>query len=125
MGVEILVPIIALLMPVFICGIVYYFESRNKEQVHTTLQKLVDSGQELSPEILENIPGFKGKKPADRDDVRSGSIAIGVGVGLTLLGKFGLGVDVVFGVGLLMISIGLGILLYGIYSKKQKIDYHP
>jgi len=112
-------------MPVFICGIVYYFESRNKEQVHATLQKLIESGQELSPEVLENIPGFKGKKPRDKDDVRSGSIAIGVGVGLAIFGKFGLGVDVVFGVGLLMICIGLGLLSYGIYSKKKKIDYLP
>jgi hypothetical protein len=119
---ALLIPLVAIAMPLGIVWIVYYFENKNKEQVHTTLQKLIESGQELSPEVLENIPGFKAGKGKDKDDIRSGLVTSGVGIGLALFGHFGLGVQVVFGVGLLVLSIGVGILAYGIYSKNKKGD---
>ena len=119
---ALLIPLVAIGMPIFIVWIVYYYENKNKEQVHTTLQKLIESGQELSPDVLENIPGFKGEKVKDQNDVRSGLILIGVGIGLALFGHFGLGVQVVFGVGLLVLSIGVGMLAYGVYSKNKKGD---
>ena len=61
-------------------------------------------------------------KVKDQNDVRSGLILIGVGIGLALFGHFGLGVQVVFGVGLLVLSIGVGMLAYGVYSKNKKGD---
>ena len=121
---ALLIPLVAIGMPIFIVWIVYYYENKNKDQVHTTLQKLIESGQELSPDVLENIPGFKGEKvkAKDQNDVRSGLILIGVGIGLALFGHFGLGLQVVFGVGLLVLSIGVGMLAYGVYSKNKKGD---
>ena len=60
---DALVPLFAVVaifgMPVFIILIIFYFDKRNKEQFHSTLQKLIESGQELSPELLQSIPGYK------------------------------------------------------------------
>ena len=119
---ALLIPLVAIGMPIFIVWIVYYYENKNKEQVHTTLQKLIESGQELSPELLEGVPGYKGEKEKRQNDVRTGFILIGLGIGIALLGDVGLGVQVVFGSGLLVLSLGVGILAYGIYSKNKKGD---
>jgi len=122
--VALLIPMLGILFPVFVVWIVFHYENKNKEQFHSSLQKLIETGQELSPELLESVPGYKaGGKGKDKDDIRSGCIATGSGVGIALLGKLGLGVDVVFGAGLLTICVGLGLLSYGIYSKNKKGDY--
>ena len=118
---ALLIPLFGIAMPVGIVWIVYYYDNRAKEQFHTTLQKLIESGQELSPELLESVPGYKaGKK--DKDDIRSGLITSGVGIGIALFGHFGVGEQPLFGIGLLVLSIGVGILTYGIYSKNKKGD---
>ena len=119
---ALLIPLFGIAMPVGIVWIIYDYDNRAKEQFHATLQKLIESGQELSPELLESVPGYKAGKRKDKDDIRSGLILIGVGIGLALFGDLGLGLEVVFGVGLLVLSIGVGILAYGIYSKNKKGD---
>ena len=121
MNEDVIIPIAGIGMPVLIVWIIFYYDSRVKEQFHATLQKLIESGQELSPELLESVPGYKaGKK--DKDDIRSGLITSGVGIGLALFGHFGVGEQPLFGIGLLVLSIGVGILAYGIYSKNKKGD---
>jgi hypothetical protein len=117
-----LIPMLGILFPVLIVWIVHHYENKEKEQFHDSLQKLIETGQELSPELLASVPGYKGKQKGDKDDVRSGCIATGSGVGIALLGKFGVDVDVVFGAGLLTICIGLGLLSYGIYKNIKQSD---
>ena len=119
---ALLIPLFGIAMPVGIVWIIYDYDNRAKEQFHATLQKLIESGQELSPELLESVPGYKAGKRKDKDDIRSGLILIGVGIGLALFGDLGLGLEVVFGAGLLVLSIGVGMLAYGIYSKNKKGD---
>ena len=121
MNEDVIIPIAGIGMPVLIVWIIFYYDSRVKEQFHATLQKLIESGQELSPELLESVPGYKaGKK--DKDDIRSGLITSGVGIGIALFGHFGGGEQPLFGIGLLVLSIGVVILTYGIYSKNKKGD---
>ena len=108
-------------MPVFIILIVFYFDKRNKEQFHSTLQKLIESGQELSPELLQSIPGYK-KENGERNDIRTGTITAAVGIGIALFGQFGVSETELVGIGLLVFSIGLGILAYGIYNKDKKVN---
>ena len=123
---EILIPIFGIVgvfgMPVFIVLIVFYFEKRNKEQFHTTLQKLIESGQELSTDLLQSIPGYKVEKNGDRNDIRSGTITAAVGIGIALFGHIGIEEEALVGIGLLVFSIGLGILVYGIYNRNKKVD---
>ena len=123
---EILIPIFGIVgvfgMPVFIVLIVFYFEKINKEQFHTTLQKLIESGQELSPDLLQSIPGYKVDKNGDKNDIRSGTITAAVGIGIALFGHIGAEEEALVGIGLLVFSIGLGILVYGIYNRNKKVD---
>ena len=119
---ALLIPLAGIAMPLGIVWIVYYYDGRAKEQFHATLQKLIESGQELSPELLESVPGYKAGKGKDKDDIRSGFITSGVGIGIALFGHFGAEEQALFGIGLLVLSIGVGILAYGIYSKNKKGD---
>jgi len=110
-------------MPVFIILIVFYFDKRNKEQFHSTLQKLIESGQELSPELLASIPGYKKEKGnGERNDIRTGTITTGVGIGIAIFGQFGVAETALVGIGLLVSSIGLAFLAYGIYNKDKKVN---
>jgi hypothetical protein len=122
---DALVPLFAVVaifgMPVFIILIIFYFDKRNKEQFHSTLQKLIESGQELSPELLQSIPGYK-KENGERNDIRTGTITAAVGIGIALFGQFGVSETPLVGIGLLVFSIGLGILAYGIYNKDKKVN---
>ena len=122
---DALVPLFAVVaifgMPVFIILIIFYFDKRKKEQFHSTLQKLIESGQELSPELLQSIPGYK-KENGERNDIRTGTITAAVGIGIALFGQFGVSETELFGIGLLVFSIGLGILAYGIYNKDKKVN---
>lgn len=123
--IDSIVPIFGIIgvfgMPVFIVAIVLYFKSKEKAQFHESMQKLIESGQELSPELLQSIPGYV-EDETQKNDIRSGVILIGVGAGIGLLGYFGLGNSVVWAAGLLLGAIGIAILAYGIYAKKNNLD---
>ena len=119
---ALLIPLAGIAMPVGIVWIIFYYDNRTKEQFNATLQKLIESGQELSPELLESVPGYKAGKGKDKDDIRSGLITSGVGIGIALFGHFGAEEQALFGVGLLVLSIGVGMLAYGVYSKNKKGD---
>ena len=125
---DILIPIFGIVgvfgMPVFIVWIVHYFDTKNKDKFHSTLQKLIESGQEVSPELLQSIPGYKAEKEnISWTDIRTGTITTGVGIGIALLGQSKqLHETALFGIGLLVLSIGLGILAYGIYNKDKKVN---
>ena len=127
---DILIPIFAIVgifgMPVFIVWVVSYFSGKREERFQQTLQELIKSGQELTPELLQGLPGYK--KPGykkeengERNDIRSGTITAAVGIGIALFGYIGVEEEALVGIGLLVFSIGLGILVYGIYSRNKKV----
>jgi hypothetical protein len=123
---EILIPLFGIVgtfgVPVCVVFIVYYFSGRSEKQFHKTLQELIKSGQELSPELLQSIPGYKKEKNGERNDIRSGTITAAVGIGIALFGQIGVEEEALLGIGLLVFSIGLGILGYGIYTRNKKVD---
>ena len=61
--IDSLVPIVGIVgvfwMPVFIVWTALHFNNKKKQQFHASLQKLIESGQELSPELLQSIPGYR------------------------------------------------------------------
>ncbi len=110
-------------MPVFIVLIIHYFENRTNEQFHSTLQKLIKSGQEVSPELLRGIPGYKMEiKERERNDIRTGTLTTGVGIGIAIFGQFSVAETELLGIGLLVSSTGLAFLAYGIYNKDKKVN---
>jgi hypothetical protein len=102
---------VALLMPVLILLVIFVYDSRNKKNRYDTLitiSKNINDPEDIK-EILESL--VERKSPTDYR--RSGVITIGVGVGLFLFDKVGLGTDVISGVGLLVLAIGVGQIIAG------------
>jgi hypothetical protein len=101
----------AVLMPVLILLVIFVFDSRNKKNRYDTLitiSKNINDPEDIK-EILESL--VERKSPTDYR--RSGVITIGVGIGLFLFDKVGLGTDVISGVGLLILAIGVGQIIAG------------
>ena len=101
---------VAVLMPVLILLVIFVYDSRNKKNRYDTLitiSKNINDPDDIK-EILESL--VERKSPTDYR--RSGVITIGVGVGLFLFGK-SLGSDVIPGVGLLILAIGVGQMIAG------------
>jgi len=102
---------VAVLMPVLILLVIFIYDTKNKKNRYNTLitiSKNVNNPDDIK-EILESL--VDRKSPTDYR--RSGVITIGVGVGLFLFDKFGLGTDVISGVGLLILAIGVGQIIAG------------
>jgi hypothetical protein len=101
----------AVLMPVLILLVIFVFDSRNKKNRYDTLitiSKNINDPEDIK-EILESL--VERKSPTDYR--RSGVITVGVGIGLFLFDKVGLGTDVISGVGLLVLAIGVGQMIAG------------
>ena len=102
---------VAVLMPVLILLVIFIYDTKNKKNRYDTLitiSKNVNNPDDIK-EILESL--VERKSPTDYRT--SGVITIGVGVGLFLFDKFGLGTDVISGVGLLILAIGVGQIIAG------------
>jgi len=102
---------VAVLMPVLILLVIFIYDTKNKKNRYDTLitiSKNVNNPDDIK-EILESL--VERKSPTDYR--RSGVITIGVGVGLFLFDKFGLGTGVISGVGLLILAIGVGQIVAG------------
>ena len=102
---------VAVLMPVLILLVIFVYDSRNKKNRYDTLitiSKNINDPEDIK-EILESL--VERKSPTDYR--RSGVITIGVGIGLFLFDKVGLGTDVISGVGLLVFAIGVGQIIAG------------
>ena len=120
---ELLIPIVAIVMPLGIVTAIFYFDTKNKDKFHSTLQKFIESGQEVTPELLQSIPGYKTESEnGKRNDIRTGTITTGVGIGIAIFGQFGVAETALVGIGLLVSSIGLAFLAYGIYNKDKKVN---
>ena len=113
----VLIPIFAILMPVFIVLIALFYESRNKKNKYDAIievSKNIKDGEKIQ-ELVESLK----EKKSSTDLRRTGLITIFTGIGLSLLGYYGLGVDVVFGAGLLVAFIGIGQMIAGYVYPNQ------
>ena len=102
----VLIPIIAILFPVFIVWIVFVYTSREKKYKYDALievSKNIKDGEEIQ-ELVESLK----EKKSSTDLRKTGLVTIFTGIGLSTLDYFGLGTDVVFGIGLLLMFIGVG-----------------
>ena len=59
------------------------------------------------------------EKKSSTDLRRTGLVTIFTGIGLSLLGYYGLGIDAVFGAGLLVAFIGIGQIIAGYVYPNQ------
>jgi|TARA_B100001105_G_scaffold54151_1_gene41100 hypothetical protein len=112
-----LTPIIGILFPVFIVLIVFIYDSRNKKNKYDAIievSKNIKDGEEIQ-ELLDTLT----EKKSSTDLRRTGLATIFTGIGLSLLGYYGLGIDAVFGAGLLVAFIGIGQMIAGYVYPNQ------
>ena len=113
-----LIPVLAILMPVFIIGIIFAFSNnseKNKYNAIIEVSKNINDGAQIQ-ELLESLAQRK-KSPTDLR--KTGLVTIFVGIGLTALDAFGLGTEIVLGVGLLVMFIGVGQMFAGYVYPNQ------
>ena len=100
---------IAILMPVLLIWVIFYFNSKNDKEKYASMVEIAKNLENPSDveDLLENFK--EKKKPIDYR--RTGVITIFVGLGLLLFGF--VNIAVLKGVGLLVICIGFGSLIAG------------
>ena len=106
------IPIIAILLPAFIVLIVFVYESKNKKYKYDALIE-VSKNVKDSEEVSDLLRSFKESKKSNKDLRRTGLVTLFTGIGLAALDKFGLDTGVFFGVGLLVMFIGVGQMIAG------------
>ena len=114
---ALLIPILGILLPVFIVLIVFVYESKQKKYKYDALIE-VSKNVKDSEEISNLLKSFKEKK-SNKDLRRTGLVTVFTGIGLAALDKFGLSTGVLFGVGLLVMFIGIGQMIAGYVYPNQ------
>ena len=114
---ALLIPILGILLPLFIVLIVFVYESKQKKYKYDALIE-VSKNVKDSEEISNLLKSFKENK-SNKDLRRTGLVTLFTGIGLAALGKFGLSLDILFGVGLLVMFIGLGQMIAGYVYPNQ------
>ena len=114
---ELLIPILGILLPVLIILIVFVNESKQKKYKYDALIE-VSKNVKDSEEISNLLKSFQENK-SNKDLRRTGLVTLFTGVGLAALGKFGLRLDILFGVGLLVMFIGIGQMIAGYVYPNQ------
>ncbi|MDC3170585.1 DUF6249 domain-containing protein [Bacteroidota bacterium] len=108
-----------ILLPVLIVLIVFVYESKQKKYKYDALIE-VSKNVKDSEEVSNLLKSFKENK-SNKDLRRTGLVTLFTGIGLAALGEFGLSLDILFGVGLLVMFIGLGLMIAG-YVYPNQLD---
>lgn len=114
----ILIPIFAVLTPVFIVLIVFVYNSKQEKYKYDALIEVSKNVKE-SEEVSDLLKSFREEKKSNTDLRKTGLVTIFTGIGLSLLGYYGLGIDAVFGAGLLVAFIGIGQMIAGYVYPNQ------
>tara|TARA_B100001175_G_scaffold247323_1_gene214068 strand:+ start:96 stop:503 length:408 start_codon:yes stop_codon:yes gene_type:complete len=116
--VGILVPIIAVSIPVLIVLIVFYFSSKEKKYKYDAL---IEASKNIkdTEDVKSLLESFKKGKKSNTDYRKTGLVTMFTGVGLAFFGNYGLKNDVVMGVGILVIFIGVGQMIAGYVYPNQ------
>ena len=114
---ALLIPILGILLPVLIILIVFVNESKQKKYKYDALIE-VSKNVKDSEEISNLLKSFQENK-SNKDLRRTGLVTLFTGIGLAALGEFGLELDILFGVGLLVMFIGVGQMIAGYVYPNQ------
>jgi len=100
--------------------------SRKRESQQETLRRVVESGQQLDVAVIDRMLGASGgNERPDRDLKVAGIIVMFVAPGLSVLGWF-LGrfndkiFEVMIGVSLLVLIVGIGLYVAGMMSQRWR-----
>lgn len=114
---EVLIPILAVLLPAIIVWIVFVYNTRNNKNKYDAI---VAASQNINnPEDIKELLGGLKDRKSSLDLRRSGVVTIFAGIGLFFFGYFGLQQRVVYGSGLLVAFIGIGQMIAGYIYPNQ------
>lgn len=104
------VPSLALLLPILLLAVILYFYYKNRKTRYRLMEKAIDSGQPIAPELLRETQKLLDDEPL-RELRTKGVSNVAVGLGLFILlwaltKSFALGC-----IGLLVVCIGAGKLV--------------
>jgi hypothetical protein len=126
---EMLIPLAPFLMAVFIVGIVFFFNSKNRAAVLETVREASRNGQQLDPDTIKAL-GMP-QKPNRNGDLKAGAILIAVAAGFITLGWAISTVDsgdaaeafpIMVAVASFPGFIGIVLLAFGLFKKKDDAD---
>ncbi len=115
---SILIPLFGILLPVLIIFVVFFYESKNKKNKYNALIE-VSKNMKDSDEVKDLLNSFRQGKKSNTDYRKTGLVTIFTGVGLAAFDYYGLKTDIVFGVGLLVMFIGVGQMIAGYLYPNQ------
>ena len=115
---NLLIPIFGILLPVLIIFVVFFYESKNKKNKYNALIE-VSKNMKDSDEVKDLLNSFRQGKKSNTDYRKTGLVTIFTGVGLAAFDYYGLKTDIVFGVGLLVMFIGVGQMIAGYVYPNQ------
>ena len=118
LNLGVFIPILGILVPVLIVLVIFYFSSRETKYKYDAL---IEASKNIkdTQEVKRFLDSFKKVKKSNTDYRKTGLVTIFTGVGLAAFGYFGLNNDVVFGVGLLVMFIGVGQMIAGYVYPNQ------
>lgn len=114
---ELMIPLSAVLMPVFIIWIINIYRARDRKNRYEALVEMSKSGNSNvdATELMESLVD----KKKSIDTRKSGVVTIFAGIGLFLFGSFGINAKPVYGAGLLVAFIGVGQVIAGYIYPNQ------
>ncbi len=118
---SLLIPIFVILLPVLIVFVVFFYESKNKKNKYNALIE-VSKNMKDSDEVKDLLNSFRQGKKSNTDYRKTGLVTIFTGVGLAAFDYYGLRTDIVFGVGLLVMFIGVGQMIAGYVYPNQAYE---
>jgi hypothetical protein len=121
MIIESLIPIFGVLMPVLLIWVIFYYNTESDKNKYNTIIE-VSKNIKDSEEIKEILESLAERKKTSTDLRKTGLVTIFIGIGLVALDYFGLGTNIVFGVGLLVMFIGIGQMVAGYVYPNQPYE---
>ena len=113
-----LIPIFSILMPVFLIWVIFAYNTKSEKNKYNAIIE-VSKNIKDSEQVQEFLESLAERKKSSTDLRKTGLVTIFVGIGVAALDYFGLGTSVVFGVGLLVLFIGIGQMFAGYVYPNQ------
>ena len=108
---------LGVLLPIAIIFIIFSFQAKEKKEKYNAMIEVSKNIED--PAVVEDLlASFKEDKKSPRDYRKDGVTTAFTGIGLFLLGLFFLG-DIAKGVGALVFTVGVGLLIAGYLSPRE------
>jgi hypothetical protein len=113
------IPIILFIVIGFIAAVYFYWNSRNRQSIMDTVQKAMDNGKELTPELLIHMGAAV--SPRARD-LRRGIVILAIGIATLLCSMFFDDPEIISGIragSMFPLFVGAGFLLVWKLNAKE------